>query len=156
MPWIIFTPDEAQAPMMRLPALDGTAVDLRDFNGKANLALFFPHRLDCLACWEVARRIDEAAGTIRAQGCEALVILPGRPTQPPDLQHTPLLVDETGELARRYHAIFEFDTAGMPMVFVLTQYGIPFRAWVDAEPAPDEIMKRLLKYLDAASLLCPE
>lgn len=156
MPWIIFGRGEEQAPMGVLPTLDGGQVDLRDFNGRASLALFFPHRSDCPECREVIRRLDQEAGRIRVQGAEASVILPDHPEQVSRLQHVTLLLDEEGKLTRRYHEIFEFDTTGKPMMFILNQFGVPFRAWVDDEVEPDEIMKRLLKYLEAASLLCPE
>lgn len=157
MPWILFERGEPPAPVMRLPSLKGEPVDLSDFRGSTPLALFFPGKLDCPGCWEVIGRIAEAAGQIREQGAEPVVVLPQKPEAlPPGTDTLTYLIDEKGELARKYHDIFEFDTEGNPMVFILNRFGVPFRAWVDTEPEPDEIMKRLVKYMEANALLCPE
>ncbi len=157
MPWIIFERGEAPAPAMRLPSWQGETIDLNDFRGTTPLALFFVNKMDCTGCWEVVGRIAEVAGAIRAEGAEPVVVLPQKPeTPPPGADTLTYLIDAQGELARKYHAIFEFDTAGNPMIFILNRFGVPFRAWVDKEPEPDEIMKRLVKYMEANALLCPE
>ncbi|MFM8321794.1 MAG: SCO family protein [Chloroflexota bacterium] len=160
MPWIIFGRDEDPAPTPTVAGLDGQPVDLSAFRGKTALAMFFFRPGDCPECWQLVERLKQAQAEIRTHDAEPLVVLPELPTgaalDPARLDGLTVLVDREGRLTRQYHAIFEFDTANQPMLFVLNRSARPFRAYVDPSLDPEALMPRLLKYLEANALLCPE
>jgi peroxiredoxin len=156
MPWIFFDRDELPAPSIKLPTLTGEMVEPSDFRGASGLVLFFTHGLGCFACLALVQELAGAAEGLRAQDAQALVILPEAPAQStPGLSRLRFLVDRQGSLRRAYGSIFEFDVENQAMLFILNQFGAPFRAWVGAEPASG-IVSQMLKYLESAALLCPE
>jgi peroxiredoxin len=156
MPWIYFERDEPAAPSIKLPSLDGGHLEPADFRGVSSLVLFFAHGLECRLCRSFIDQLSQAAGAMRVQGSEALVILPQAPAQArPAPSGLHLLVDRDGALRQAYEAIFEFDLSSQPLLFILDQFNAPFRAWVGADPDP-EVLPQMLKYLESASLLCPE
>lgn len=156
MPWIYFGRDELPAPTLQLTALDGERLEPADFRGVSALVLFFSHGATCPACSAWADELCQAAGVLRLQGAEALVILPGvQEAAPSPAGALQWLLDEQEALHRAYAAIFEFDVTGQAMLFILNQFGAPFRAWVGDEP-DHELIPQMLKYLESAALLCPE
>jgi hypothetical protein len=156
MPWIYFERDELPAPSLKLAALNGDRLEPADFRGVSALVLFFSHGPACSSCSKLVEDLSQIAGVLRLQGAEALVILPAADEfAPPAAGASHLLVDEHGSLRRVYTAIFEFDVTGQAMLFILNQFGAPFRAWVGEEPEA-EIIPQILKYLESAALLCPE
>lgn len=156
MPWIIFGRGEEPAPAIRLPNQAGETIDLSSLHGDAALVIFFPPTGDCSTCAVLIDGLRQRAGNIRLQGAEPVLVLPSANAASAGTEGLTVLVDEQGHLTRKYHQIFEFDTEGMGMLFVLNRYRVPFRAWVDPQPDPDEMLPRLMKYLEAVSLLCPE
>ena len=156
MTWIYFDRDEPPAPSLKLPSLDGDLLDPSDFRGVSSLVLFFAHGSGCRACPAFISELAGAVGALRVQGAEALVILPIEPARSlPDLSHLHLLVDRQDALRQAYTSIFEFDVYSEVILFILDQFGAPFRAWVGDEPDA-EILPQMLKFLESAALLCPE
>jgi hypothetical protein len=156
MLWIYFARDEPPAPSLKLASLKGDWLDPANFRGKSSLVLFFTHGLECPACSSLVHALAEAAEGLRLQEAQALVILPAAPTHPvPDNGILQFLVDCQSMLRRVYASIFEFEVHGQAMLFILNQFGAPFRAWVGDEPDA-EIIPQMLKYLESAALLCPE
>jgi AhpD family alkylhydroperoxidase len=156
MPWIYFGRDELPAPTLKLPTLVGELVEPADFRGTSALVLFFSHGQACRACLRLHQELAQAAGALRVQGAEGVVVLPGASKAAlPATGALPYLMDAAGALRRAYTAIFEFDVSNQAMLFILNQFGAPFRAWVGDEP-DHELIPQMLKYLESAALLCPE
>lgn len=156
MTWIYFGRDELPAPTLKLPSLDGDALEPADFRLVSALVLFFSHGAGCQACRDLVEHLARVAGVLRLQGAEALVILPqaGATVQAAS-PHLHRLLDAQGRLRQAYAQIFEFDVSSMAMLFILNQFGAPFRAWVGNEPH-GELVPQMLKVLESAALLCPE
>jgi peroxiredoxin len=156
MPWIYFARDEPPAPSLKLASLKGSWLEPSDFRGGSGLVLFFTHGLACPACLSLVQELAGAEEAVRLQEAQALVILPEEPAQSlPDLGGLQFLIDRQGLLRRAYASIFEFDVSQKAMLFILNQFGAPFRAWVGDEPDA-EVLPQMLKYLESAALLCPE
>lgn len=156
MPWIYFERDEPPTPSLRLPTPDGDLLEPSDFRGGSSLVVLFTHGLRCSACSAWIDEVVIASSELRKQGAEVLVVVPQLPERPlRDLGQLHLLVDDQGALRKAYASIFEFDVAGQVMSFILNQFGAPFRAWIGEEPEIG-VLPQMLKYLEAAALLCPE
>lgn len=156
MPWIYFERDEPPAPSLRLPTPNGDLLEPSDFRGGSSLVVLFTHGLRCSACSAWIDEVVIASSELRKQGAEVLVVVPQLPERPlRDLGQLHLLVDDQGALRKAYASIFEFDVAGQVMSFILNQFGAPFRAWIGEEPEIG-VLPQMLKYLEAAALLCPE
>ncbi len=156
MPWIIFGRDEDPAPWIYLPNRAGEMIDLSAAPGESAMVLFFPATGGGPGNQVMLAELHAQFAELRRLGAVVAVIADLEDGASVDLGPVPVLVDAGGALTRQYHAIFEFDTDGMAMLFVLNRYRVPFRAWVDAQLIPAEIFPKLMKYLQAVSLLCPE
>lgn len=165
MPWIMF--DEADhhraAPGFNLEATAGGRVGLGDFQGQANLVIFFGHALDCEGCREALRGFVERRHDYAQHDTQVLVIFP----EPLDVLHgdpllddirLPVLSDPGGRIRQKYVAQMDSSLAAPDddLLFILDQYGAPWAAYIEAELDSPTLHYDTLKWLEFISIQCPE
>jgi len=113
MPWIRFDQYGQTGPSLKLLSPEGNQVEVADFRGRANLVVFFPHRVTCVECGRVTSELAAHRSDFQALDAETIVVLPS--------DHSPLggnpkgrhrLSDPEGALRRRYAALIKFEWQG--------------------------------------------
>ena len=160
MAWIRLDRDEMAPALPPLIDPDGETVQLSEQRGKASVVLLLCPHPDGKGCALALRQLSAVIEEIVAEDAFAFAIMPG--ARPADLPLTPIpaLLDRGGSFRAALAALLEFDTSGLPLLYILDDEGRPVQAWVGAlghlaEPGED-LGRAALSRLQRAALRCPE
>ena len=157
MPWSSFGPHEHSAPSARLTSLEGEAVEIADFRGRANLVVVFVDSVSRAGYRRLIQQFAARRSELQALDAETLIIVP--PDTDPlqsDSAGLYLLVDSQDDLRRRYADLTEQDTDSRELLFVLDRFGAPYAAWMGELADETGLVDEAFEWLEFVELQCPE
>jgi peroxiredoxin len=141
-------------PPFELMSADGNAVNICDFKGRKNMAIFFLPGGDCPVCTEFLHTVVNAYHHYEEENTAVLPIIRDGVERAVALRDElkppfPILYDEMGKVTAQY-------TDRVPAVFVVDRYGELYAEWVVGPGGSLPTQKEILDVADLINLECPE